>query len=240
MSNIFSLMAFSASSQPLSCGFRSTSAVRSKMGKRVSILLLMASLLGCDDEPEVVTDYWPDSGAMDASADAAQEAGADAAEPRQQPTMGYRFIIENKSGDAVYIQTVGGAGAPVSVSLFEDANAVQWQDTCELCNCGPCASCAVCGRSLAAVERIDPGASYTLSWDGNIWEQASFSCGALQICERSLGAPRGDVVVSVRYAESFKVVNENGADEQVLQDPTRTAMSSFRYVDGAEARIELR
>jgi hypothetical protein len=168
----------------------------------------------------------------------AEQAAEDAS--RQRPTMGYRFVIENQSVETVYIQTVAGVGAPASVSLVEDGKPVQWQDTCELCNCGPCASCWVCGRSLAAVERIDPGASYTLSWDGNIWERAPFSCGAPQQCERSLGAPRGDVVVSVRYADSFKVVNENGADDQVLQAPTRTAMNSFRFIDGAETRIELR
>ena len=93
---------------------------------------------------------------------------------------------------------------------------------------------------MAAVERIDPGASYTLSWDGYIWEQTPLSCLPLQRCERRLGAPRGDVVVSVRYAGSFKVATENGANDQVLEPPTRTAMSSLRYVDGVEARIELR
>jgi hypothetical protein len=173
----------------------------------------------------------------------AEQASEDARvteEPRQQPTLGYRFIIENKSADPVYIQAVGGAGAAASVSLVEDGSPVQWRDTCELCNCGPCASCAVCGRSLAAVERIEPGASHTLNWDGNIWEQARFSCDSLRSCERSLGAPRGNVTVSVRYAADFKVVNEGGAGDRVLQGTIRTAMGSFRYVDGAEARIELR
>lgn len=79
----------------------------------------MLFVLACDETDQRDGTSPLDAGHMLEDARAtpldAEQTSEDAS--RQQPTMGYRFIIENQSAETAYIQTVGGAGAPASVGL---------------------------------------------------------------------------------------------------------------------------
>src|SRR6185503_1105832 len=122
-----------------------------------------------------VNDAAVDLGAVDAGAvDAATE------HPVSSPAS---FALRNATDRSIYIQA-SGFSSQAYWAVTEGGAALPVNNTCEVCDCGGCPSCAVCGRGLAKVLEIKPGARHEWSWDGRTWEVVQAGCSANLSCEQ--------------------------------------------------------
>lgn len=164
---------------------------------------------------------------------------SDAAAP--WPELGYDFVLVNATAAPVYVQEHEfSGGSHAFLQLRRGAEPLQFQGSCAVCRCDACRDCAVCGRSSARVRRIEPGATYSAHWVGNLWEQVAASCGALSLCERPIGVPTEPLTAVVTFSDAFDLTTEFGSNDEFVREPTRSVSVQFDYVDGARSTIELR
>jgi hypothetical protein len=172
--------------------------------------------------------------AADAPADAPADGPADG--PPDAPSPLVSFVLTNSTGHSIYIQT-SGFSTQGYWSLFENGLHLPVDNTCEICDCTQCQLCPVCGRALARVEEIPPGAQHRWTWDGRIWEPVPDGCGATVSCEQDQVIPAGATLdVGVTYSTSFVVDTSFGADDQFIGSPL-TSTAAFTNAPGASIEI---
>jgi len=110
-------------------------------------------------------------------------------------------------------------------------------NTCELCDCGGCPMCAVCGRAIASVTEMMPGQQHQWTWDGRIWQVVTNGCRPDLSCERDVAVAAGAALdAHVTYSFTFAVDTTFGADDQFIGDPL-TAATTFTHPPGAPVEI---
>jgi len=199
---------------------------------------------GGDDAGPPATDAPADGGGGDAPADVGGgdapgdvgggDAPADA--PPDVPAPVVSFVFTNATTRSLYIQLFGFSGQAYW-SLYQAGNHLPVDNTCETCDCRQCPSCAVCGRGLARVKEIAPGASHFWSWDGRIWEVVPNGCRANLACEQDQVIPTGAVLdLGVTYSSSFAVDTTFGADDEFI-GPSLVSTATFTNAPGASVEI---
>jgi len=174
-----------------------------------------------------------DAGGDDAGPPAT-DAPADA--PPDVPAPVVSFVFTNATTRSLYIQLFGFSGQAYW-SLYQAGNHLPVDNTCETCDCRQCPSCAVCGRGLARVKEIAPGASHSWSWDGRIWEVVPNGCRANLACEQDQVIPTGAVLdLGVTYSSSFAVDTTFGADDEFI-GPSLVSTATFTNAPGASVEI---
>jgi hypothetical protein len=145
-------------------------------------------------------------------------------------------VFTNATTHSLYIQISGFSGQAYW-SLYQAGNHLPADNTCETCDCRQCPSCAVCGRALARVKEIAPGASHSWSWDGRIWQVVPNGCSANVACEQDQVIQTGAVLdLGVTYSSSFTVDTTFGADDQFIGSPS-VATATFTNAPGASVEI---
>jgi hypothetical protein len=178
-----------------------------------------------------------DAPALDAGDPPADVAPVDATEADVgAPPFPVSFVLTNATGRPIYIQT-SGFSTQGYWSLGQAGRRLPVDNTCEICDCGACPSCAVCGRALARVTEIAPGAQHQWTWDGRIWEPVPDGCRASLACEQDQIVPAGAALaVAVTYSFSFAVDTTSGADDQFIGTPL-TATAALAHGPGAAVSI---
>jgi hypothetical protein len=174
--------------------------------------------------------------ATDAPADVAGGGDAPVDAPVDVPAPAVSFVFTNATSRSLYIQISGFSGQAYW-SLYQAGNHLPVDNTCETCDCRTCPSCAVCGRALARVKEIAPGASHSWSWDGRIWQVVPNGCSANLACEQDQVIPTGAVLdLGVTYSSSFAVDTTFGADDQFIGSPS-VSTAAFTNAPGAFVAI---
>jgi hypothetical protein len=185
-----------------------------------------------DDAGDAANGDAEDAAAVDDAPvlDAADEGPADASSPLVS------FVFTNSTGHTIYIQLFGFSTQEYW-SLVEGGNHLPVDNSCELCDCSRCPACAVCGRGIARVEALAPGAQHRWTWDTRIWEMVPAGCRADLACEQDRGIPAGAALeATVTYSASFAVNTSFGADDELI-GPALTATVAFTNAPGASVEI---
>jgi hypothetical protein len=142
------------------------------------------------------------------------------------------FVLRNATGKAIYIQT-SGFSSQGYWELLRDGKALPVMNTCELCDCAA-AGCAVCGRALASVTKLEDGQSQSWDWDGRIWVPTD---GIKPVtCEQESSVSPGPLTLRVTYSFSSRVDTSFGADD-VFIGPALTQDLGFGYPPSAPVEI---
>lgn len=147
-----------------------------------------------------------------------------------------KFELVNVGTTMLYVQASGFSSQGV-LGLSTGSGALPFYDTCEICNCGPCPSCAVCGRGLAQVQPLQPGGSWTYNWDQRVFVVKQNGCRAGLDCENPELVVPQSITATATYATSFAVDSTLGAADEYLVDP-KSKTQSFRH-PAATVRIEI-
>jgi len=135
--------------------------------------------------------------------------------------------VRNDGTKNLYVQASGWSGQEVTSIVLPGAGTVG-RDSCEICNCNGCPDCAVCGRGLATVAELVPGASLDFPWDQTDWDVIEEGCRPSLSCEQpSLIAP-GPLTAVAAYSDSFMDTTEFGAQESFI-GPRVTAQTEFQH-----------
>lgn len=146
------------------------------------------------------------------------------------------FSIVNTGTTMLYVQSAGFSGQGV-LGLATSSSALPFSDTCEICNCGPCPSCAVCGRGLARVAALAPGTSWTYEWDQRVFVVEKDGCRAGLDCENPERVAAQTLTASATWADSFAVDTTFGANDEFLVAPTSKSQT-WKH-PAAMVRIEI-
>lgn len=138
-----------------------------------------------------------------------------------------RFVLHNRTGRTIYIQSSGWSGQEF-FALGRAGQSLPIDNTCELCDCNQCASCAVCGRAIAQVLPIAAGSSHEFAWDGRIWVVVPNACRAGLACEQEQRVPPTPLTARLTYGESYRVDTQFGAGDELIVDP-HTITVDFAY-----------
>lgn len=156
--------------------------------------------------------------------------------PADVPAPLVSFVFTNSTSRSIYIQ-ISDFSTQGYWSLVEGGQRLPVDNTCETCDCSGCPSCAVCGRAIARVEELAPGAQHRWTWDRRIWERVSDGCRANLACEREQVIPVGAALeVAVTYSSSFAVDTSVGANDQFIGAPL-TATATFTNALGVSIEI---
>ena len=148
---------------------------------------------------------------------------ADALEPPGLITI----RVRNDGQRALYVQASGWSGQEVTAILKLGGIAIG-HDTCEICNCATCPSCAVCGRSIAHVAELLPGAALDFSWDQTDWSVIAEGCRPTLACEQPALVPSGPLTARARYSDTFTTTTMYGPEESFI-GPSITAEIVFDH-----------
>jgi hypothetical protein len=177
-----------------------------------------------------------DGGATLADAPVSDAADAPADVPADAHSPLVSFVFTNSTSRSIYIQT-SGFSTQGYWSLVQGGTRLPVDNMCETCDCTQCQLCPVCGRALARVEEIPPGAQHRWTWDGRIWEPVPNGCGANIACDEDEVVPAGAALgLTVTYATSFVVDTSFGADDQFIGAPLTTTVA-FTNAPGASIEI---
>jgi hypothetical protein len=194
------------------------------------LAVAFAAACGSSGKPVDLADADGNDAGADAPPDTPIETSADAPSPLVS------FVFTNSTAHAIYIQT-SGFSTQGYWSLVQGGTRLPVDNTCEVCDCRGCPSCAVCGRALARVTELAPGAQHRWTWDGRIWESVPNGCSATLACEQDQVIPAGAALgVTVTYSASFAVDTSFGADDQFIGTPL-TATAAFTNAPGASIAI---
>jgi hypothetical protein len=152
---------------------------------RALLVTLLVSVCACEDRRRSSED----GGAAREDGSRSGEGGGPA-----------RFRVVNQGSVRVYLQVWGGSGFWL---LSRGGQLLQAGESCGICNCSddPCLVCGPGGR-IGQVVPIDPGASYSWDWDGQIWKRGDQVNG--QVCERPELLSSGPLKLSVEYGTQIK------------------------------------
>lgn len=151
------------------------------------------------------------------------DAPADAVLPPNSATI----RVRNDGTRMLYVQASGWSG-PEVITIVKPGGVAVGVDTCELCNCSTCPSCAVCGRSIARVAEIIPGTWLDFSWDQTDWSVVENGCRPTLACEQPTLLPPGPLTVHADYSDTFTTTNMSGAGESFI-GPSIGAEAGFQY-----------
>ena len=184
------------------------------MGRRLLVLLVLGLVLvgssACGSRP----------------ASTNPDAAVDAGDPFVPPgTLTIR--VRNDGTRMLYVQASGWSGQEVTAILKPGGVAVG-RDTCEICNCATCPSCAVCGRSIAQVAEIMPGAWLDFSWDQTDWSVIEDGCRPTLACEQPSLVPPGPLTAHADFSDTFTTTNMSGANESYI-GPSISAETVFQH-----------
>jgi hypothetical protein len=180
------------------------------------------------------TDSDADDAGSVADASVLDDAAGDA--PADGPSPLVSFVFTNSTGHTIYIQAFGFSSQEYW-ALVQAGRSLPVNNTCEMCDCNWCQACAVCGRAIATVEELAPGAQQRWTWDGRIWETVPDGCRANLACEQDRTIPAGTALEAVvTYSASFAVNTSLGADDEFIGTPL-TATTAFTYAPGASIEI---
>jgi len=151
---------------------------------------------------------------------------------------GVDIVIYNRTGAPVYLQSEGTElGAALSLSVA--GQPLRFEAGCQYCLCATCPGCAVCGRAIARVQRLEPDASAVYHWLGSVWQIEHLGCRPDLDCQRPSAAPSEEIEVSVTFSFSFSATMESGANDTYI-GPPRQATAAFRYDEGGDVEVLLR
>ena len=146
------------------------------------------------------------------------------------------FVFTNSTDHTIYIQLFGWSGQAYW-SLVEGSKRLPVDNTCETCDCSRCSSCAVCGRGIARVKELAPGAQHDWTWDRRIWEPVPDGCRVGLACEQdSVIAAGAALAATVTYSATFAVDTTFGADDELIGTPL-TASATFTNGPGLTIAI---
>ena len=159
-------------------------------------------------------------------ASTSSDAAVDADDPFVPPgTMTIR--VRNDGTRMLYVQASGWSGQEVT-AISKPGGVAVGRDTCEVCNCLTCPSCAVCGRSLAQVAEILPGAWLDFSWDQTDWSVIEDGCRPTLACEQPVLVPPGPLTAHADYSDTFTATTMFGAEESFI-GPSIHAATEFQH-----------
>lgn len=156
--------------------------------------------------------------------------GGDAAIPDAAPFVppgSVTIRVRNDGTRMLYVQASGWSGQEVTAIIKADGSGIG-RDTCEICNCETCPSCAVCGRSIAQVAELAPGASLDFQWDQTDWSVIHDGCRPTLDCEQPALVPAGPLTARARYSDSFTTTTQFGPMESFI-GPAVTADTVFQH-----------
>ena len=135
--------------------------------------------------------------------------------------------VRNDGTRTLYVQASGWSGQAVTSVVKADGSAMG-RDTCEICNCEGCPGCAVCGRSIAAVATLVPGASLDFDWDQIDWSVVPNGCRPTLDCEQPMLVPPQTLTALAVYSDSFSTTTMFGPEESFI-GPSTTARTDFQH-----------
>lgn len=135
--------------------------------------------------------------------------------------------VRNDGSRMLYVQASGWSGPEVT-SVVKPGGGAMGRDTCEICNCEGCPGCAVCGRSIAAVATLVPGASLDFTWDQTDWSVVPNGCRPTLDCEQPMLVPPGPLTAVARYSDSFTTTTMFGPEESFI-GPAMSASTEFQH-----------
>jgi hypothetical protein len=147
--------------------------------------------------------------------------------PTFDPPGSITIRVRNDGNRTLYVQASGWSGQEVTSILKADGTSIG-NDTCETCNCPTCPSCAVCGRSIALVAELVPGASLDFPWDQTDWAVIDDGCRPSLPCEQPILVPPGPLTARASYSDSFMETSMFGANESFI-GPAITANTVFQH-----------
>lgn len=135
--------------------------------------------------------------------------------------------VRNDGTRMLYVQASGWSGQAVT-AISKPGGVTVGHDTCEICNCATCPSCAVCGRSLAVVAEIVPGAWLDFAWDQTDWSVLDDGCRPTLACEQPVLVPPGTLTAHAAYSDTFTTTTMSGTDESYI-GPILHAATEFQH-----------
>jgi len=154
------------------------------------------------------------------------DAAVDAVEPLVPPGS-VTIRVRNDGARMLYVQASGWSGQAVT-SVLKPGGVAVGEDTCEICNCATCPSCAVCGRSRAQVAELVPGASLDFAWDQTDWGVVENGCRPTLACEQPALVPPGPLTAHATYSATFTTSSSSGSDESFI-GPAINAETVFQH-----------
>ncbi|MGE0867936.1 MAG: hypothetical protein AB7P03_05230 [Kofleriaceae bacterium] len=149
-----------------------------------------------------------------------------AGEIEEVPEPGPATIrVRNDGTRTLYVQASGWSGQAYLAVLRGDGRRIG-SDTCEVCNCQGCPDCAVCGRTLASVRKLEPGEQIERTWDQLDWRRIENGCRDDLACEQPTLIAPGRLVAQATYSDSFEETDIYGPLETFI-GPAITATAEF-------------
>jgi hypothetical protein len=155
-----------------------------------------------------------------------RDAASDSREPWHPPGM-VTIRVRNDGTRTLYVQASGWSGQAY-LSIRKAGGDAVASDSCEVCNCETCPSCAVCGRALAAVQPLAPSESIEYRWDQADWVNIAEGCRPTLACEQPMLVPAGPLTARTTYSTSFTETTIYGARETFIGPPL-TADTVFMH-----------
>lgn len=128
------------------------------------------------------------------------------------------FQLVNASGRAVFLPSED------FWLLVRGPTTLRATANCGQCRCDACDNCAVCGRAIAKVQELAPGAKLSFSWDGRVWPIIEKGCSHTS-CQEAEPAARGPIDLHVTYSFAHGIDAQQGVGDDVIGEPVRAKVA---------------
>lgn len=135
------------------------------------------------------------------------------------------FQLVNSSGRPVFLQSEG------FWLMVRGPTTLRATASCGQCRCDACDNCAVCGRAIAKVQELAPGAKLSFSWDGRLWPIMEKGCSGIS-CQEAETAARGPIDLHVTYSFAHGLDAQQGVGDDVIGEPVNAKVTFSQPTSG--------
>lgn len=149
-----------------------------------------------------------------ASQDSGWEGDPSEGVPEARADPGVELVLENGTGEPVYVQTSNPGGYREWVRLRgPDGEPLDIEGNCAICVCGE--PCWVCGIALPTVDTVSAGGDVRVSWDRTVWTLRGDDAG--EACRRREPGPDGPLAAEFCWGTG---VVDGPVGQHIAGEPT--------------------